>query len=209
MHQDTFSERKILALDPQRTLSSFSYNQKDKNALVVYDKSDIYFYDLKANESYKLQLPINFQPNQVRSFTNNSLLITNSDNQVFQGFVKEGILELNSIKVINSIDHFLPTKNGYLAVLPSGLDQSQFNLADILTDQVEYDEGPLTNQDIKSKYEKVDKALFYYSLQSKRLTKVLDLSLDTTKEAGLLTGITDKNSTPILKLGKGFYKIEL
>lgn len=203
------STRKVLSLDTNRQVSGFSYNSQENSAMVIYDQKDVYYYNLNDNQSIKLKLPLNFLPKQIQNFTNSTFLISSTENQVFQASINNAELEMVTVQKIQSVRHFLPVRNGYLAVLPTNLNQNEFTLSDIAISGIENADGVLSNDSIKSKYGKVDRGLFYYSKQSNQITLIADIGIIEAQDAELLPAISDKNSTPILKTRKGFYKIQL
>jgi hypothetical protein len=103
----------------------------------------------------------------------------------------------------------LPLKNGYLAILPSNLEDGDFNLSNLLINGIEGADGTVTSEGIKSQYDNLDKALFYYSEITKSSTKILEVGSTKDVEVNLSSGIVGQNSSPILKARNTFYKIEL
>jgi len=200
---------KLLALDKSRVLSSFSYNKKSNSAIVIYDQKDMYSYNLNESQSLKLNLPKDFQPKLVKYFRGRSLLVSDTSENVFQANINNTRLELSPVTQLAGVNHFLPVRNGYLIILPANLNQSNFNLSDVVTSGIDTGVGAVTSQAIKSEYEKVDRALFYYSNQSKKLTSVLDIESIKVKNTQLVNSWAGKNSTPILRYSNSIYEIQL
>ena len=177
--------------------------------MVIYDQKDVYYYNLNDNQSIKLKLPLDFLPKQIQNFTNESFLISNTENQVFQANINNTELEMIPVQKIQSVKHFLPVRNGYLVVLPTSLDQNEFTLSDIVISGIENANGVLDSESIKSKYDKISKGLFYYSQQSNQITLIADIGIVQPQDVELLPALTGQSSTPILKTRKSFYKIQL
>jgi len=208
VNQSEESNQNILAIDSSRNLTDFSFLETDSTAILIYDNKDIYHYKLNENLSVKIKVPLDFEPNQVQNLSTTEMLISNTSNQVFKGVINNLDLQLIPVKKISSVKHYLPLKQGYLAILPIDSD-SGFNISDILVSSKEEGNGSVSNQNIEAQFEKVGRGLFYYSNQSDSLTQILDIGSFEPNELELIFGTSNESQNAFLKSSKSIYKIEL